>query len=163
MTIRRLLIEDTVDSEVVNFSLELLEKYKKQNIKTNQSTFTENGFQTPNVLKEYSPEMKIKLLKDHFHPGDLFHLHLIEYFEGGFQRLHDHWKTEYNSFILHLNDADGNTSFVFTDYGDRQDKDLECKPREGKIYYFHAHTLHQGKASFTGKKVLVGALQKKGQ
>ena len=139
----------------------MLEKYKSQDIKTEQATFTNNGFQTPNVLKEYTPEMRHKLLKDHFHPNDLFHLHLIEYFEGGYQKMHDHWKTEYNSFILHLNDADGDTAFLFTDYEDRLKKDLNCRPKEGKIYYFHAHTLHQGKPSFLSKKVLVGALQKK--
>ena len=162
MTSQRFLIQDTVDLEVVKFSLDLLEKYKKEDIKTEQPVFTHNGFQTPKVIQAYNHDMKLKLLKDYFHPQDLFHLHLIEYFEGGSQRLHDHWKTEYNSFILHLNDADGDTSFLFTDYSDRQNRNLDCKPREGKIYYFHGHTLHQGKPSFTGKKVLVGALQKKG-
>jgi hypothetical protein len=149
--------EDTIDSEVIEFSLKLLEAYKQRNIGIDQDTCTENGFQTPNVIDDYSNKIKIKLLKDHFHNKELFWLHLIEYFKGGFQKLHDHERTEQNSFILHLNDADGNTSFF-----DSEDKiSLDYKPKKGKIYYFSSNILHQGKPSYEGKKVLVGALTRR--
>ena len=54
------------------------------------------------------------------------------------------------SFILYLNDSDGNT--VFEDV-------CEVSPKKGKLVLFKSDVRHYGKPTNTNKKVAVGALK----
>jgi hypothetical protein len=81
----------------------------------------------------------------------LFHIHLIEYFTNGHQSGHNHETTEDYSFILYLNDSDGNT--VFEELG-------EIKPKKGRLIFFKSDLWHYGRPSTMNKKVAVGALKK---
>lgn len=145
---------DKLENNIINFSLNLLEKFKKNKKDISFNTFTKNGFQTPNVIKHYTDKNKKLLLKNLFKIEDLFHLHLIEYYKEGYQDLHDHKKTEKFSFILYLNDSDGETIFHF------KDRKITEIPVKGKIIYFNSDILHLSTKSYLNKKVLVGAINK---
>jgi|TARA_R110000782_G_scaffold37539_3_gene88804 hypothetical protein len=113
---------------------------------------TVNGFQTPNISNDVSIKIKKQLLKNIFKPSDISHLHLIRYNKGGRQELHTH-SNEVYSFILYLNDSDGDTVFLF------EDRTIFEKPKKGKIIFFNAKIPHKAKISYKNKRVLVGALK----
>ena len=141
----------TVSEELVNDLLLTLEIFKEKNIKAPFVNCTINGFQTDNILQYEAPnELAQEILKTLKKDLNLIHIHLIEYFEGGEQTPHDHHRTEDYSFILYLNDSDGNT--VFENYG-------EVKPEKGKLIFFKSDVYHWAKPSLKNKKVAVGALK----
>jgi len=57
---------DKLENNIINFSLNLLEKFKKNKKDISLNTFTKNGFQTPNVIKHYTDKNKKLLLKNLF-------------------------------------------------------------------------------------------------
>jgi hypothetical protein len=144
--------EFQISDKLVNMFVEKLQIFKNANLSCKDQTFTENGFQTDNILNyEHSRELADKLLREINKNLDLFHIHLIEYFTNGHQSGHNHKTTEDYSFILYLNDSDGNTVF----------KELsEIKPQKGKLIFFKSDLWHYGRPSTMNKKVAVGALKK---
>jgi hypothetical protein len=144
--------EFQISDKLVNMFVEKLQIFKNANLSCKDQTFTENGFQTDNILNyEHSRELADKLLREINKNLDLFHIHLIEYFTNGHQSGHNHKTTEDYSFILYLNDSDGNTVF----------KELsEIKPQKGKLIFFESDLWHYGRPSTMNKKVAVGALKK---
>jgi hypothetical protein len=144
--------EFQISDKLVNMFVEKLQIFKNANLSCKDQTFTENGFQTDNILNyEHSRELADKLLIEINKNLDLFHIHLIEYFTNGHQSGHNHKTTEDYSFILYLNDSDGNTVF----------KELsEIKPQKGKLIFFKSDFWHYGRPSTMNKKVAVGALKK---
>ena len=83
----------------------------------------------------------------------MFHLHFIDYDKGGYQKPHNHVKTEKYSFILYLNDSDGLTYF-------EEPINEKITPKKGKTLVFKSDVNHGAEASFKNKRVLVGAMDK---
>ena len=139
-----------VEDEIVDDFLTTLDLFKEKNLKV-ENTYTVNGFQSVNILALASTkELSSRLLKYIDKKLQLFHIHLIDYDEDGQQDSHDHKETEDYSFILYLNDSDGNT--VFEDV-------CEVSPKKGKLVLFKSDVRHYGKPTNTNKKVAVGALK----
>ena len=100
-----------VEDEIVDDFLTTLDLLKEKDLKV-ENTYTVNGFQSVNILAlESTKELSSRLLKYIDKKLQLFHIHLIDYDEDGQQDSHDHKETEDYSFILYLNDSDGNTVF----------------------------------------------------
>tara|TARA_R100000988_G_C3910861_1_gene121961 strand:+ start:28 stop:492 length:465 start_codon:yes stop_codon:yes gene_type:complete len=144
--------EHKISDDLVEDLLSTLEILKDQGLDTSKGTCTINGFQTENILKYKTPqEVAQKIILQLKKDLNLFHIHLIEYNQAGAQTAHDHKETEDYSFILYLNDSDGNT--VLENYG-------EITPEKGKLIFFDSDITHYGKPSMKGKKIAVGALKK---
>ena len=142
--------EFQISDEIVDNLLITLEAFKEKNISVSD-TYTKNGFQTTNILDYKAPKELSKLIMKEINKElNLFHIHLIEYFNQGEQLVHNHEATEDYSFILYLNDSDGNT--VFENIG-------EITPKRGKLIFFKSNIKHFGKPSFRNKKIAVGALK----
>ena len=118
-------------------------------------TCSMNAYQTPNILYFNVFRDAAQLLLPYIPYNlklELFHIHLINYYNGGYQKAHDHKKTEDFSFILYLSDSnDGHTCF---------DKNIKIKPEKGKIIFFESDILHWAEANSGDKKLAVGALKK---
>tara|TARA_A100000172_G_C2946663_1_gene77587 strand:- start:45 stop:500 length:456 start_codon:yes stop_codon:yes gene_type:complete len=147
---QRNLEEFQISNGVVDDLLATLEIFKEKNL-AEAAKCTKKGFQTMNILNFETPkEISRRILKEINKDLILFHMHLIHYFSGGEQISHDHSATEDYSFILYLNDSDGNT--VFENIG-------EITPKKGKLVFFKSDISHLGKPSFDQKKIAVGALK----
>jgi hypothetical protein len=146
------MIIKNIQSEVLSYCIDLFEFLKKQNIKAKHLTATVNGFQTDNVVNFFTDEIKFKILNNYNLLRIIKHVHFIEYFNGGFQKEHNHKKTEKDSFILYLNDSDGETVFKFNS------EETGIKPEKGKIIFFDSEIFHYALPSFLNKKIMVGAL-----
>ena len=144
---------DTIDEKAINYFNKLLDRFiKKKRKSVTSSTYTHNGYQTANIVNHISDYYKQSLLKQYFNSYELLHVHMIHYYTGGSQKVHHHQDHDKFSFILYLNDADGDTVFYF-------DKEVSVSPERGKIVYFSGNLLHEGKESFQEKRVLVGGLR----
>jgi hypothetical protein len=142
--------EFNISNKVVDELLITLDLFKQSKISVS-NTCTKNGFQTDNILKYETPrEIAQLIMKEIGKDLNLFHMHLIEYYNQGEQLPHNHKNTEDYSFVLYLNDSDGNT--VFDNIG-------EISPKKGKLIFFKSNLMHSGKPSFQGKKIAVGALK----
>ena len=149
--IEKFIIKDHLVDELVK-SLELL---KLANFSASKDVATVNGFQTANILDFDAMRYLIdEILEDIIilKGGKCTHVHLIEYLFGGYQLEHDHKETEDYSFILYLNDSDGDTVFA---NGER------VTPKKGELIYFQSDMLHSGEKSNLGKKIAVGAFIKR--
>jgi hypothetical protein len=124
----------------------------KNRIETNKHS-THNGFQTHNIIDLFSENLLKEIVPVNNLYKDIFHIHYISYNKGGFQKLHNHIRTEKLSFILYLNDSDGNT--VFSDIL------KEAIPSKGKLIVFSSNLMHYSKPSYKNKKIIVGAISKK--
>jgi|TARA_B100001996_G_C18571263_1_gene558514 glycogen synthase len=142
---------ETIDylNNLLSFSMKNLPSLKNPNC-------TKNGYQTANIITYLNDSYKKEILKKHFDIKDLHHVHLIHYYSNGYQQLHDHKRTEKYSFIVYLNDADGDTVVYL-----KNNKEYRITPKKGKIVYFPAHLSHEGLLSTSNKRVAVGALQPK--
>ena len=139
-----------VDDEIVNDFLTTLDLFKEKNLKS-EDTCTINGFQTVNILAlKTTRYLSSRLLEYIDKKLQLFHVHLIDYDKNGQQDTHDHKDTEDYSFILYLNDSNGNTIF---------ENVCEVTPKKGKLVLFKSDIKHYGKPTTTNKKVAVGALK----
>ena len=142
--------EFQISKGIVDNLLITLDLFKEKNLSVSD-TFTKNGFQTDNILNYEAPKELSKLIMKEINKNlNLFHIHLIEYYNQGEQLPHDHKNTEDYSFILYLNNSDGNT--VFNDIS-------EISPKKGKLVFFKSDILHYGRPSFYQKKIAVGALK----
>jgi len=146
------MITKNIQTEVLSYCIDLFNFLKKQNIKALNKTATVNGFQTDNVVSFFTEEIKLKIINNYNLLKIIKHIHFIEYFNGGFQKEHNHEKTENDSFILYLNDSDGDTVFKL------DNKEIKINPEKGKIVFFDAKIFHYAMPSFLNKKIMVGAL-----
>ena len=117
-------------------------------------TMTEKGFQTGNIINYFSKELLKEILPFNGFDERCFHLHYIEYSDGGRQVNHNHIDTEEYSFIVYLNDSDGGTYF-------QEPINTKVVPEKGKVIIFKSSVYHGGLPSFKNKKVLVGSIDKK--
>jgi len=145
----KLFYDTYIDKVIVDNVLDIINKYDFYD----ESSFstTVNGLQTSNIIDLFSE----KILKDIIPINDfyksLFHLHYINYRHGGSQKKHDHSKTEKYSFILYLNDADGDTVF-------ESPINKNITPRKGRLVVFSSDIIHYGLETYKNKKLLVGAI-----
>lgn len=156
-----MIIQNKVADQVVDNFLYILEIYKNMRPDLNQAvegkTCSNNAYQTPNIL-EYEVFRDAAELILPYIPYDfnlnLFHIHLISYFNSGHQNPHDHQLTEDLSFILYLSDSkDGHTCFF-------KENTIKIKPEKGKILFFPSDIWHWGEANSGDKKIAVGALKR---
>lgn len=142
---------ETIDylNNLLSFSMKNLPAYNLKN-----PTCTKNGYQTDNIIIYLNDSYKKEILKKHFDIKDLFHLHLIHYHSNGNQIKHNHRNSEKYSFIVYLNDADGDTVFYL-----KNNKEYRITPKKGKIVYFPGYLDHEGLLSTKNKRIAVGALQ----
>jgi hypothetical protein len=146
------MIIKNIQSEVLSYCIDLFEFLKKHTSGVEIETLTINGFQTKNVINFFTEEIKLKILNNYNLLGTIKHVHFIEYFNDGFQKEHNHQKTERDSFILYLNDSDGDTVFKLNN------EEIKVKPEKGKIVFFDSKIFHYALPSFLNKKVMVGAI-----
>jgi hypothetical protein len=114
---------------------------------------TRGGFQTPNIINLFNDEILKEIIPFNDFYKKCFWIHYIKYRKGGFQLRHDHKETENYSFILYLNDSDGNTYF-------EDPINLSIAPKEGRLVVFDASIIHSAEKSFSNKEILVGAVDK---
>jgi|TARA_R100001530_G_scaffold136289_1_gene116239 hypothetical protein len=119
---------------------------------------TKNGYQSKNIISLFKKTLLKKAIQYKDFYKHVFHIHYIEYGEGGYQELHSHQTTEDFSFIIYLNNSDGNTKFYEVLKGQPP---VIVKPEEGRVVIFSSHFGHEATVSNKNKKVLVGAMFKK--
>ena len=91
----------TIRSEIVDEIIETVHKHKSNFVDVSHSTATEKGFQSPNILTIFDNNLIKEMLDNQCLYQDIFHIHYIEYSNGGFQKPHNHFKSEEYSFILY--------------------------------------------------------------
>jgi len=141
-----------IQEEVFSYCSDLFDFLKKHNTENELESLTIDGFQTKNVINFFTDNIKFKILNNYNLLENIEHIHFIEYFKGGYQKEHNHEKTEKSSFILYLNNSDGATVFKL------DDKEVKVEPEKGKIIFFDSKIFHYALPSFSNKKVMVGAL-----
>ena len=138
-----------IDEETVNTITKIVNSYK--GIDISDETYTEKGFQTENILHLFSDNIIKKIVPINKLCERIFHIHYIEYYKGGHQTEHFHKPDNY-SFILYLNNSDGDTVL-------KDPVNKKFSPKKGKVIVFDGKILHYGKPSFKNKKILVGAIK----
>jgi hypothetical protein len=133
---------------------ELLKNINNNLFWSDKRTATVNGRQTINIVCLIPQKIIDEILFFGNFNKKLFHLHFIEYEKGGYQEPHNHIKTEKYSFILYLNDSDGDTIFMI------DNKKISVKPKKGNLVVFSSDIMHYAEESFKNKKVLVGAIDR---
>ena len=113
---------------------------------------TRGGFQSVNIRHGFDYRILTRFL-----PFDFAYrtdwIHYIEYDVGGFQKRHKHEKHEKFSWVLYLNDSDGDTLFY-------TEGSIRVSPRKGKLVVFSSDIEHEAMTTMMGKKVLVGGIDK---
>ena len=144
-------IEKNISSSVIDEINLLLTKNIFED--KSEKTCTHEGFQTPNIVNLFNENLLKRILPIKNYYKEVFHIHYIYYLSGGYQEEHNHEKTEKYSFILYLNDSDGQTFF-------KKPVNKKITPKERKLIFFNSNINHGGEKSFKGKKILVGAVKK---
>ena len=139
-----------IKSEIIDKIVETVDKNKFNFEDVSYNTATQKGFQSPNILNIFDNNLIKEMLDNQCLYQDIFHIHYIEYFDGGFQAIHNHFKSEEYSFILYLNNAVGDTVFSHT----------TITPKKGLLIIFDSKLNHSGKES-KNKKILEGAIKNK--
>ena len=129
------------------------------------NTFTRNGFQSYNVISRI-PNVVLQELCDKsqeylnlvvknctYYESYIDYLHLIHYNTGGWQEGHTHNSLEDYSFILYLNNSDGDTVIY------EGKNTVRITPECGKIVFFSSNYFHESSVCFNEKKVAVGSLR----
>ena len=129
------------------------------------NTFTRNGFQSYNVISRI-PNVVLQELCDKsqeylnlvvknctYYESYIDYLHLIHYNTGGWQEGHTHNSLEDYSFILYLNNSDGDTVIY------EGKNTVRITPEYGKIVFFSSNYFHESSVCFNEKKVAVGSLR----
>ena len=137
-----------LDNKFVDEIIEIINTYDG---KKKEGTCTEKGFQTDNIITLFNDKLIKEIIPIKDIQSGIFWLHYIKYNKGGYQREHNHPDEKY-SFILYLNDADGDTVF-------KEPMNIKVSPKKGKIIIFDAKIFHYAEPSFKEKKVLVGAIK----
>tara|TARA_Y100001951_G_C11144743_1_gene185680 strand:- start:131 stop:580 length:450 start_codon:yes stop_codon:yes gene_type:complete len=129
--------------------------YKYKGVDVSKETCTENGFQTSNMLDLFNQNLLKKILPIKEIYDGIFHMHYIKYSQGGFQKEHNHAKTEQYSCIIYLNNADDGCTVL------KDPVNKKIIPQKGKVIVFDAKISHFAEKSFGGKEIIVGAINKK--
>lgn len=152
-------LQKKISKNVLKDLKKTIESINLEKEKLLEITCTKNGYQSRNIFSFFKKSLLKKAINYKDFHKHVFHIHYIEYGKGGYQELHSHETTEEFSFIIYLNNADGNTFFHGVLKG--RPAAVVAKPEEGKIVIFSSHYGHEAKVSNKNKKVLVGAIFKK--
>ncbi len=159
-SINRCIIHKQLKEKDTDKFIKLLEFYKKELPdldQTKNNVHTKNGFHTGNILQFEKFKKYAKLIEPHIpylQKLDLFHIHLIHFYNKGYEGAHDHAKTEDFSFIAYLQDSeDGYTCLKINN------NVIKIKPEKGKLIFFPSNIWHWGEPSSGNKKIAVGALK----
>jgi len=140
-----------IEKKTIDQIKSILSKHKFKDVSYNKCT--KNGFQTDNILDLFSKNILKKILPiDNFYEK-IFWIHYIKYNKNGYQTEHNHSETEKYSFILYLNNSDGDTIF-------KEPINKRVIPELGKLIFFDSNVLHRAEMSNKGKEILVGAVDK---
>jgi hypothetical protein len=142
-------VEKNISSDVIKEINLLLANNTLE--ETQKSSCTDRGFQSSNIHHLFDKNLLKKILPIKNYYKEVYHIHYLHYFSGGYQYEHSHETTEKYSFILYLNNADGKTFF-------KEPINKKITPKKGKLIFFTSSIRHGGEKSFKGKKVLVGAV-----
>ena len=141
--------ETTIPKRTVKDIISIIQQYDFEDI--SNISLTKNGYQTHNIVDIFDEDMLKKILPfDNFYKK-IFWIHYIRYYKNGYQIEHDHSKTEKYSFILYLNDSDGDTIF-------KEPLNKRVTPKLGKLIFFDSNVLHRAEISNKDKQILVGAV-----
>lgn len=141
--------ETTIPKKTVKDIISIIQQYDFEDI--SNISLTKNGYQTHNIVDIFDEDMLKKILPfDNFYKK-IFWIHYIRYYKNGYQIEHDHSKTEKYSFILYLNDSDGDTIF-------KEPLNKRVTPKLGKLIFFDSNVLHRAEISNKDKQILVGAV-----
>ena len=140
-----------IDKNIIDEIIYILENNNL--VSKNDETCTVKGFQTNNIINLFKTDLLEKILPEEDFYKKIFHLHYINYNLNGYQKEHNHIRTEKYSFILYLNNADGNTIF-------EEPIKKSISPELGKLIFFSSDIWHRSEISTNGKKILVGAVDK---
>ena len=142
--------EHYLDNSLIFKILKIIKKYQGPDI--SDGHLTENGFQTRNLLPMFNKKIINQMLPTEYLRDKLHHMHYIKYFSNGHQLKHNHPKEKF-SFILYLNDADGNTVLL-------EPINKSITPQQGKMIIFAGHIHHYAEKSYKQKEILVGGVDK---
>ena len=142
-------LEYEVDKKIVDQVLKIIRDNKIKSCPV--VTATQNGYQSDNIVKLFDNAILKKIIPINQLHEKIIHLHYIQYGKGGYQEEHLHKPDDY-SFILYLNNSDGDTVI-------KHPINKKFTPQKGKIVVFNGKILHYAEPSFKGKKVLVGAIK----
>lgn len=145
-----LFFKTKINDSIIDKITDIININKNKFLDTSSNTFTENGFQSNNIVSFFDEHLKKKMMDNQCLYQDIFWIHYIEYEKSGFQKEHNHLSTEEYSFILYLNDSVGDTVFPHT----------RISPEKGLLVIFDSSLLHRAEESIN-KKVLAGAIKKK--
>lgn len=145
-----------IDHLVVDQILDICQNHKDNNPNSDTNVCTVMGYQSGNLVSNKElHNIVMKFIRDRrYLDFKLRWLHYIDYDEGGYQKSHNHEKTEKLSFILYLTDCQMGGETVISD-GDTEYKFL---PQKGRLIVFNAKNYHSAMPTIDKKKVLVGAL-----
>ena len=145
-----LFFKTKINNSIVDEIINIININKDKFLNVSNDTYTVKGFQSNNIINFFDENLKKSMLDNQCLYQDVFHIHYIEYENSGFQKQHDHAKTEEYSFILFLNDSIGDTVFSH----------IRVSPEKGLLIIFDSKLPHKGEKSLN-KKILVGAIKKK--
>mgnify|MGYP003330892705 CR=1 FL=1 len=151
MIFKTALLQSTID-KILSITDNLdKDKYREKDY----SVATLNGFQSKNIISLFPEDLINEILFFNNFSKKLFHLHYIEYDKGGSQKIHNHEHSEEHSFILYLNNSDGDTCFGHP-------LNIKFEPIKGRLVVFSSDLWHYALKNWNNnKKVLVGAIGKK--
>ena len=142
--------EYKIDEETINDIYKTIKPLKLKDI--SNTTSTEKGYQTENIVKHFSEDLLKKILPIKNLWKDIWHIHYIKYSSGGYQAPHNHPNEKYSA-IFYLNNSDGLTVF-------EAPINKKVMPIRGKSVIFEGPIFHYGEKSFNNKEVLVIAIGK---
>lgn len=150
----------SVESEITDNILLTWERCKTNPSNLEESeACTNDGIQTSNILllSDFQNFIfqdslnKLLLICERILRCNLryFHVHIIEYFDNGYQDIHNHKHNEDFSLILYLNDCNRGETFF--------DSGIVCIPKKDNIVLFSSSLDHGGNhtSPSDNKKVLV--------
>ena len=143
-------------------SNELLAKFEQlilenRKILPPNATATVGGTQTDNLCRDADFQDVIKEILQYLPESDYFYrwFHFIDYEKHGWQKGHDHKRTETATYILYLSTCEnGGKTFFKMDNGEV----ISVKPEKNKLVIFPAHIYHWAEETIDKKIVAVGAL-----
>ena len=154
---------DTISGTSVDILHGVLNEIK--NYPSVSTSCTRDGFQSHNIISRVPSSVLHEIFNKTqrylnlvvknciYYEFYIDHIHLIHYNSGGWQVGHTHSSHEDHSFILYLNNSDGDTKIY-------EGMDIvSITPERGKIVFLNSHYYHEGSVCVNEKKIAVGSIR----